>query len=45
MAMAMAVAALNARGASRIDGMDAADVSFPGFVATLERLGAQIEAR
>jgi 3-phosphoshikimate 1-carboxyvinyltransferase len=44
-AMAMAVAALNARGASRIDGMNAADVSFPGFVATLGRLGAQIEAR
>ena len=44
MAMAMAVAALQARGPSRIDGMDAADVSFPGFVATLDRLGARIEA-
>jgi 3-phosphoshikimate 1-carboxyvinyltransferase len=42
-AMAMAVAALAARGPSRIDGMDAADVSFPGFVATLDRLGARIE--
>jgi len=45
MAMAMAVAALNARGPSQIDGMDAADVSFPGFVATLARLGAEIEER
>ncbi len=43
-AMAMAVAALGARGPSRIDGIDAADVSFPGFVATLGRLGARIEA-
>jgi 3-phosphoshikimate 1-carboxyvinyltransferase len=43
-AMAMAIAALAARGPSRIDGMDAADVSFPGFVATLDRLGARIEA-
>jgi len=43
-AMAMAVAALAGRRPSRIDGMDAADVSFPGFVATLERLGARIEA-
>jgi 3-phosphoshikimate 1-carboxyvinyltransferase len=43
-AMAMAVAALAARGPSRINGMDAADVSFPGFVATLDRLGARIEA-
>lgn len=43
-AMAMAVAALAARGPSKIDGMDAADVSFPGFVATLDRLGARIEA-
>jgi 3-phosphoshikimate 1-carboxyvinyltransferase len=42
--MAMAVAALGARGSSRIDGMDAADVSFPGFVPTLDRLGARIEA-
>ena len=43
-AMAMAVAALGAQGPSRIDGMDAADVSFPGFVETLNRLGARIEA-
>jgi len=43
MAMAMTIAALGARGPSRIDGMDAADVSFPGFVRTLDRLGARIE--
>lgn len=43
-AMAMAVAALAARSSSRIDGIDAADVSFPGFVETLDRLGARIEA-
>jgi 5-enolpyruvylshikimate-3-phosphate synthase len=44
MAMAMVVAALGARRPSRIDGVDAADVSFPRFVETLERLGARIEA-
>jgi len=43
-AMAAAVAALGARGPSRVDGIDAADVSFPGFVQTLRRLGARIEA-
>jgi 3-phosphoshikimate 1-carboxyvinyltransferase len=43
-AMAMAVAALAGRAPSRIDGMDAADVSFPGFVDTLDRLGARIDA-
>jgi len=43
-AMAMAVAALGARGPSRVDGVEAADVSFPGFVETLGRLGARIEA-
>jgi len=42
-AMAMAVAALGACRPSRIDGMDAADISFPGFVATLGGLGARIE--
>ena len=43
MAMAFAVAALGARGTTRIDGIDAADVSFPGFVATLRALGADVE--
>lgn len=43
-ALAMAVAALGARSPSRIDGVDAADVSFPGFVGTLARLGVRLEA-
>ncbi len=45
MAMAFAVAALAAAGPSEIHGIEAADVSFPGFVATLHGLGARIEAR
>lgn len=43
MAMAMAVAALVAEGACVIDGIEAADVSFPGFVGGLRSLGARIE--
>lgn len=43
MAMAFAVAALAADAPSEIDGMEAADVSFPGFVETLRRLGASVE--
>ncbi|MEO8291818.1 MAG: 3-phosphoshikimate 1-carboxyvinyltransferase [Actinomycetota bacterium] len=43
MAMALAIAALAARGPSRIDGIEAAEVSFPGFVPTLHGLGARIE--
>ncbi|HEX6230455.1 MAG TPA: 3-phosphoshikimate 1-carboxyvinyltransferase [Actinomycetota bacterium] len=43
MAMALAVAALAAGGAVEIDGMEAAEVSFPGFVSTLMRLGARLE--
>jgi 3-phosphoshikimate 1-carboxyvinyltransferase len=42
-AMAMAIAALGGRGPSRIQGIEAADVSFPGFVSTLRALGAAIE--
>jgi 5-enolpyruvylshikimate-3-phosphate synthase len=41
--MALAVAALGARSPSRIDGVDAADVSFPGFVASMRALGARLE--
>jgi 3-phosphoshikimate 1-carboxyvinyltransferase len=44
MAMAIAAGALGATGTVSIDGMEAADVSFPGFVATLSALGARIEA-
>jgi 3-phosphoshikimate 1-carboxyvinyltransferase len=43
MAMAMAVAGLAARGPVEVRGMDAAEVSFPGFVGTLRALGARIE--
>jgi 3-phosphoshikimate 1-carboxyvinyltransferase len=41
-AMALAVAALGARGSSRINGIDAADVSYPRFAPTLRALGAEV---
>jgi 3-phosphoshikimate 1-carboxyvinyltransferase len=44
MAMSLTVAALAADGPSRIEGIEAADVSFPGFVQTLRALGAQVSA-
>ncbi len=43
MAMAFAVSALGARGLVEVDGMESADVSFPGFTRTLTELGASIE--
>lgn len=43
MAMAMAVGALAARGPVTIEGIDAAEVSFPGFVPALRALGATVE--
>jgi 3-phosphoshikimate 1-carboxyvinyltransferase len=43
--MALAVAALAATGPSVIDGVEAATVSFPGFVETLVALGADVEVR
>lgn len=43
LAMAFAVGALAADGPSEIDGMEAVDVSFPGFVALLRSLGADVE--
>ena len=43
MAMAFAVAALAAGAPVEVDGMEAADVSFPGFVPALVALGASIE--
>ena len=43
MAMASAVGALVARGPVAIDGIEAAEVSFPGFVQALRALGATIE--
>jgi 3-phosphoshikimate 1-carboxyvinyltransferase len=43
MAMALAVSAIAARGPVEVDGMEAAEVSFPGFLASLRRLGARVE--
>ncbi|HET6713229.1 MAG TPA: 3-phosphoshikimate 1-carboxyvinyltransferase [Actinomycetota bacterium] len=43
MAMAFAVSALGARGSVEVDGMESAEVSFPGFTRTLATLGAAIE--
>jgi 3-phosphoshikimate 1-carboxyvinyltransferase len=43
MAMALAVAALGAGGECEIQGMESAEVSFPGFVEVLGVLGARIE--
>ena len=43
MAMALAVGGLAADGPVVIEGMEAADVSFPGFARTLAGLGARIE--
>ena len=43
LAMGFAVGALAAEGPSEIEGMEAADVSFPGFVAAIRRLGASVE--
>jgi 3-phosphoshikimate 1-carboxyvinyltransferase len=43
LAMAFAVAALAADAPSEIEGIEAADVSFPGFVETLRALGASVE--
>jgi 3-phosphoshikimate 1-carboxyvinyltransferase len=44
MAMAFAVAGLASAGTVDVEGMEAAAVSFPDFIATLERLGASIRA-
>jgi 3-phosphoshikimate 1-carboxyvinyltransferase len=43
LAMAFAVAGTAAREETTIEGIEAAEVSFPGFVATLRRLGAEAE--
>lgn len=43
MAMAATVAGLGARAEVEVEGVEAADVSFPGFVETLRALGASIE--
>jgi 3-phosphoshikimate 1-carboxyvinyltransferase len=43
MAMALAVAALAARGPSEIDGVESSAVSFPGFFRLLDSMGADVE--
>jgi 3-phosphoshikimate 1-carboxyvinyltransferase len=41
--MAFAVAGAGADGPCEIDGMEAADVSFPGFLAALRSVGVRVE--
>jgi 3-phosphoshikimate 1-carboxyvinyltransferase len=43
MAMAIAVSALGARGPVTLEGIEAAEVTFPGFVPLLSNLGARLE--
>ncbi|MGH2597143.1 MAG: 3-phosphoshikimate 1-carboxyvinyltransferase [Actinomycetota bacterium] len=43
LAMAFAVAALAADAPCEIEGMEAAEVSFPGFLGTIRALGASVE--
>jgi 3-phosphoshikimate 1-carboxyvinyltransferase len=43
LAMAAAVAAVAARGSVTVEGMEAAEVSFPGFVEALDGLGVRAE--
>jgi 3-phosphoshikimate 1-carboxyvinyltransferase len=43
LAMAAAVAALGASGEVTVEGIEAADVSFPGFAGVLRSLGADVE--
>lgn len=44
MAMAFAVGALRARSSCEIEGMESADVSFPGFLPTVVRLGVRVRS-
>jgi 3-phosphoshikimate 1-carboxyvinyltransferase len=43
MAMSLTVAAIGSRGPVEVDGMEAADVSFPGFIDAMRGLGSSIE--
>jgi 3-phosphoshikimate 1-carboxyvinyltransferase len=43
LAMAFAVAGAGADGPCEIDGMEAADVSFPGFLPALRSIGIGVE--
>jgi 5-enolpyruvylshikimate-3-phosphate synthase len=44
MAMAIAVSALGARAPVTIEGIEAAEVTYPGFVPALVALGARVDA-
>ena len=44
-AMGFAVAALGARGTVDVEGIESAEVSFPGFVALMRSIGADFEER
>jgi 3-phosphoshikimate 1-carboxyvinyltransferase len=43
MAMSLTVAAIGSRGPVEVEGMEAADVSFPGFIDAMRGLGSSIE--
>jgi 3-phosphoshikimate 1-carboxyvinyltransferase len=43
LAMAFAVAGVAAEGACEVGGVEAAEVSFPGFVEALRAAGASVE--
>ena len=43
MAMAITVAAIGSRGPVEVEGMEAVDVSFPGFIEAMRGLGGSIE--
>jgi 3-phosphoshikimate 1-carboxyvinyltransferase len=45
LAMALAVAGLAADGTTVVEGAEAADVTYPGFVEAMQGVGAHIEAR
>ena len=42
LAMAFAIAGLGSKEGAEVDGIEQADVSFPGFLRTLGRLGAPV---
>jgi 3-phosphoshikimate 1-carboxyvinyltransferase len=44
MAMALVVTALGARSPVEVEGVEAAEISFPGFIETMLSLGARIES-
>ncbi|MEX0833778.1 MAG: 3-phosphoshikimate 1-carboxyvinyltransferase [Actinomycetota bacterium] len=45
LAMAFVIGALAAQGTSQVEGVEYAEITFPGFVESLARLGAKVEVR